>query len=293
MNRRDLLKSAVLGAAALAVCPVAALASTTQVDTRDVTSQLAALERTHGGRLGVAVLDTGNGRRITHRGDERFLMCSTFKLMLAAAVLARVDRGIERLDRRIVFDKSALLQWAPVTGLNVGPPGMTVQELCEAATIISDNVAANLLLKTIGGPAGFTDYARSLGDSITRLDHPEPLDNEQRGEEDTTTPSAMLNNLSKLLLGDSLSVVSRERLTSWMLLNQTGAQTLRAGLPSNWRIGDKTGNADNANNDIAIVWPPQRKPLLVTAYYMADKIDVAERKAVLAEVGKVVASLAA
>jgi beta-lactamase class A len=287
MNRRTLLKNAALGAAVLALRP--AISSAAGVN--DTAAQLATLERKHGGRLGVAILDTGNGYRIAYRGDERFLMCSTFKLLLVAAVLKRVDDGSDRLDRRIAFDKSALLEWAPVTRFNVGPPGMTVEELCEAAMIISDNAAANLLLNTIGGPPGVTAYARSLGDTMTRLDHPEPLNNRQHGVQDTTTPWSMLADMQKVLLGDALSVASRRKLTNWFSLNQTGAQTLRAGLPSDWEIGDKTGSATHANNDIAIITPPRRKPLLVTAYYMTDTHDVASRKAVLADVGRIAAAI--
>lgn len=288
MNRRTLLKSATLAAAVFAVRPMSAVAAIAD----DAAARLAALERRHGGRLGVAILDTGSGRRIAYRGDERFLLCSTFKLLLAAAVLARVDRGVERLDRRLVFGADALLDWAPVTGLNAGPPGMSIQELCEAAVLMSDNTAANLLLHTVGGPAGLTAYARSLGDQMTRLDHIEPLNNSQHGDQDTTTPQAMLGGMQKILLEDARSASSRERLNRWFVLNQTGAQTLRAGLPSDWRVGDKTGGASHASNDIAIAWPPQREPWLIAAYYTTEKIDTAERKAVLAEVGRIVASSA-
>ncbi|MDA3920188.1 MAG: serine hydrolase [Salinisphaera sp.] len=171
MNRRNLLKGSVLAATAFAIRPICSLAATVE----NAASRLTTLERKHGGRLGVAVLDTGSGHRISHRGGERFLICSTFKLLLVAAVLERVDLGVERMDRRIAFNKGAILDWAPVTGINVGPPGMSVQELCEAAILVSDNTAANLLLKTMGGPAGLTTYARGLGDNMTRLDHLEPL----------------------------------------------------------------------------------------------------------------------
>ncbi|MEO7065280.1 MAG: class A beta-lactamase [Rhodanobacter sp.] len=291
MNRRDVLKISVLGAAALAVRPGPLLAAT--VTAKDAAAQLAALESKHGGRLGVAILDTHNGHRIAHRGDERFLMCSTFKLLLVAAVLARVDGGVEKLGRRIVFDKGALLGWAPVTGMNVGAPGMTVQGLCEAAVMLSDNTAANVLLEAMDGPASVTAYVRSLGDKLTRLDHNEPLVNQEHGEQDTTTPWAMLQTMQKVLLEDALSEPSRAMLMSWLALNQTGAQSLRAGLPTDWRFGDKTGASGDATNDVAIVWPPHREPLLVTAYYRADKRDSAQRKAVLADVGSVVASLVA
>lgn len=285
MNRRDLLRGALMGGAALALNPVLSMAS----GRRAMPVDLAALERRHGGHLGVAVLDTKDGRRLACHGDERFLMCSTFKLLLVAAILERVDAGKERLERRVVFGKDVLQEWAPVTGLNVGPPGMSIGELCEAAMLISDNTAANLLLDTMGGPPALTTWVRSLGDGKTRLDHREPELNRPHGEDDTTTPWAMLEDMRRVLLGNVLSAGSRERLTNWFVLNQTGSQTLRAGLPSGWRVGDKTGSGSDANNDIAVIWPPDRKPLLVTAYYSAEGKDTVARKAVLAEVGRQVA----
>jgi beta-lactamase class A len=286
MHRRAVLKSALTGAVLLAVRPALCF----DAITGDQAAALARLERVHGGRLGVAILDTGSGGRAAHRGDERFLMCSTFKLLLAAAVLQRVDRGEEKLDRRIVFGKDVLLDYAPVTSKHVGSPGMTVAQLCSAAVTLSDNTAANLLLQQVGGPRAVTAYARSLDDSLTRLDRTEPALNRREGEKDTTTPWAMLCDMQKLLLGDVLSGTSREQLTKWLLANRTGGKSLRAGLPADWREGDKTGSGHTATNDVAILWPPQRKPLLVTAYYENAKAAVESRYAVLAEVGRIVAA---
>jgi beta-lactamase class A len=287
MQRRDVLKGLVLTGAAVALArPAWAVAKSDDAEAR-----LARLEQRRGGRLGVAIHDTGGGRRAAHRGDERFLMCSTFKLLLAAAVLERVDRGEEKLDRRIVFGKDVLLEWAPVTSKHVGSPGMTISALCEAAITLSDNTAANLLLKQVGGPQAVTALARSLGDPLTRLDRTEPTLNRHNGDKDTTTPAAMLGVVHKLLLGDALSDASRERLTNWLLANQTGGDSLRAGLPSDWREGDKTGSGDTATNDVAILWPPQRKPVLVAAYYENANASGKDRHAVLAEVGRIVASM--
>jgi beta-lactamase class A len=136
---------------------------------------------------------------------------AAFKLLAVAAVLARVDRGAERLARRIPFSKADLLEYAPVTKARVSEGSMTVAELCDAAITLSDNTAANLLLATLGGPPGVTTYARSLGDSVTRLDRIEPGLNEARPGDprDTTTPTAMLGNLQRLLVGDALSPASR------------------------------------------------------------------------------------
>jgi beta-lactamase class A len=286
MNRRELLKGAALGAIALAVSP-----RVLAMQARGAAARLAMLEHQRGGRLGVAVLDTGSGTRIAWRGDERFLMCSTFKLLLAAAVLRKVDSGTERLDRRIVFGKDVLLEYAPVTRQHIGPPGMTVAQLSEAAVTLSDNTAANLLLASIGGPSGVTRYARTLGDTVTHLDHLEPELNRHNGEDDTTTPWAMLGDMQELLLGDALSQASREQLTRWLTANKTGGDSLRAGLPPDWRESDKTGSGRTANNDVAILWPPRRKPLLVTAYYDNAGADGTARKAVLAEVGRIVATV--
>src|SRR6185312_6124073 len=196
MRRRDMLKGMALGGAAIAVARMAPATARPALD--GAGAKLAMLERRHGGRLGVAILDTGRRRRESYRDDERFLMCSTFKLLLAAAVLQRVDAGKETLDRRIVFGKDVLLDYAPTTKQHVGPPGMTVSGLCEAAITLSDNTAANLLLKQIGSPQVVTAYARILGDESTVLDRYEPALNPY----DMTTPSAMLADMQQLLLGD-------------------------------------------------------------------------------------------
>lgn len=288
MRRRAVLKSALAGAVLLAVRPALCLAANTD----DPVAALARLERIHGGRLGVAILDTGSGGRVAYRGDERFLMCSTFKLLLAAAVLHRVDRSEENLNRRIVFGKDVLLDYAPATSKHVGPPGMTVADLCKAAITLSDNTAANLLLQQVGGPQAVTAYARGLGDTLTRLDRTEPTLNRRDGEKDTTTPWAMLRDMQKLLLGNALSRASRDQLTRWMLNCETGLQSLRAGLPADWREGDKTGSGGTATNDVAILWPPQRKPLLVTAYYENAEAAAESRYAVLKEVGHILATMA-
>ncbi len=290
MDRRTLLKSAMLGAAALALRPASARAA----GATDIEARLAALERKQGGRLGVAILDTGDGRRYGHRADERFLMCSTFKLLLAGAVLARVERGAERLDRRIVFGRDAVLSWAPVTSHRTGAPGMTVAELCEAAITLSDNTAANLLLVSLGGPAAVTAFVRKLGDPLSRLDRIEPALNVGAPGDlrDTTTPNAMLGDLRALLLGDALSAASRAQLAQWLRATRTGLDKLRAGLPADWQAGDKTGSgARGETNDVAILWPPRRKPLLVSAYYVNAATDGAQHGAVLAEVGRIAASV--
>lgn len=255
---------------------------------------LARIERESGGRLGVAVIDTATGARSGHRADERFAMCSTFKLLLGAAVLARVDAGRETLDRRIPIDPAALLAWAPLTKPNAGG-SMTVAALAEAAMVMSDNTAANLLLETLGGPLGLTAWLRLLGDDVSRLDRTEPTLNEALPSDprDTTTPVAMAADIERLVLGDALSPPSRDLLTGWLVGNRTGDARLRAGLPKDVRVGDKTGTGERGTtNDVGLFWPPGRKPVIVAVYLTETTAPAAARDATIAAVAKaVVASL--
>lgn len=254
---------------------------------------LSGIEARSGGRLGVAVLDTGSGRGLSHRADERFAMCSTLKLVLAAAVLSRVDAGKDSLDRMVPYGQSDLVTWSPVTEKHV-EDGLTLRALCEAALQFSDNTAANLLLGTIGGPAGWTAFARSLGDEVSRLDRMElELNTAIPGDpRDTTTPAAMLKNMQKILGDDVLSEASRRFLVDTMAEGTLGARCLRAGLPADWRIADKTGSGGNgARNDIAVIWPPGRKPIYACAYFTESTLGKAEKDAVLAEVGRLIAAL--
>ena len=282
-----LTRRALLGAAAL-LLPTPAGAADEAYDTPG--RRFMAMEKQRGLRINVAALDTGSGNSIFYRESERVLMCSTFKVMLVAATLARVDSGKERLDRVIRYQKSDLLEYAPETTKNLAR-GMSVRELCAAAVTLSDNTAANLLFAGVDGPAGLTRFARSLGDSRTRFDRIEVALNVPDGELDTTTPSAMLANLKGLLLDDTLSPASRQQLTDWMIACATGMTRLRAGLPSGWRAGDKTGSGGVGQlNDIAILWPPgARKPVLVCAYSQGNKPDDAVDDHTLADVGKVIA----
>jgi beta-lactamase class A len=250
------------------------------------------LEPKSKGRLGVAMLDTSNGVRAVYRADEPFPMCSTFKFLAVAAVLSRVDDGTERLDRRIPFGRADLLDYAPVTTLRVAEGGMPVADLCSAAITVSDNTAANLLLNTIGGPAGLTAYLRGLGDSVTRLDRTEPDLNEARPNDprDTTSPNAMLRDLQQILLGDVLLARSRARLADWLAGGTTGATRFRAGVPENWKVGEKTGSgASGTSNDIGIIWPPERKPILAAAFLTESSAPAEVRDKVLAEVARIAA----
>jgi len=246
------------------------------------------IERASGGRLGVAVLRAG-GRMEGHRLGEPFPLCSTFKWLAAAYVLYRVDRGQDRLDRRIRFGREALKPNSPVTARHVGGAGMTLAELCRAAITVSDNTAANLILATFGGPQGLTSYARSMGDDATRLDRWEPALNEARpgDSRDTTTPRAMAQVLHEHLIGDALTADSREQLAAWLRASQTNGRRLRAGLPPGWRMGSKTGSgARGTTNDVGIFWPPGKPPVVVAVYLTQSKAEEAVRDGAIAQVAR-------
>lgn len=271
---------------ALALCVVGIAGSLPGAGT------FAALEARAGGRLGVAAIDTATGRQVGHRADERFALCSTFKLLLGAAVLARVDAGELSLDRRIPYGRKDLLSYAPVTTKRVDEGAMTVGELCAATIQTSDNTAANLLLPLVGGPEGLTDFLRGIGDEVTRLDRIEPELNSNLPDDprDTTTPAAMAATTARLLTGDALGAASQRQLIDWLVGSTTGAARLRAGFPAGWRVGDKTGTGERgAANDVAIVWPEDgEKPWVVAVYFDAPKATPAERDAVIAEAARLV-----
>jgi len=250
----------------------------------------AQLERSNGGRLGVAVLDTATGERAAYRADERFPMCSTFKFLLVSAVLQRVDGRKETLERDIAIPPEPLLFNSPLTAPHAGGT-MTIADLCHAAISRSDNTAANLLLEGIGGPPGVTRFARSIKDTVTRLDRTELSLNESLAGDprDTTSPAAMAGDLKAVLLGDVLAPASRNQLTSWMEENLTGLDRLRAKLPAGWRAADKTGaNGEHTSNDIAILWPAGRPPVIVTAYITQCPGPEDKRAAMLAQIGRLV-----
>ncbi len=285
--------------AALAAAAVAPLEARRQ-DAAE--AALAAAEKAVGGRLGVGILDTGSGRIVGQRLDERFAMCSTFKLALAAMVLREADAGRLSLDERIVYTKADLQSYAPITSQHLADGHMTVVALAEAAQTTSDNTAANLLLRRLGGPVRFTASVREAGDAVTRLDRFEPTLNlvVPGDDRDTTTPRAMATLVAKYLTTDYLSAASRERLIGWMVATTTGQKRIRAGFPADWRAGDKTGTAQademtDKVNDIAIAFPPGRAPLVVTAYFDSVRKTGATQpgdEAALAAVGRAAAAWA-
>ncbi len=284
------------GAASAHAQNLLGIGSTTQaVDSRSVTAQLKALERESGGRLGVAILNTGTGAQYGHRTAERFPLCSTFKLLAAALVLHRVDTGKEKLDRQLPIDGAALVPYSPVTGPRAGG-SMSLAELCEATITVSDNTAANLMLASFGGPKGLTGYMRTLGDRMTRLDRTEPTLNEARPGDprDTTTPAAMLATVQKIVLGNALSDTSRQQMRQWLIASKTSDRRLRALLPPGWQAGDKTGTgAHGTTNDIGVLWPAGRAPLVITVYLTETQKPLEQREAIVAKAGRLAVSLAA
>ena len=252
---------------------------------------LASYEQDTGGRIGLYAENLATGAKIVWRAEERFVMCSTFKASLAALVLARVDRGEEHLEAVISYGPADLLPYAPAAKQNLDKAAMSVAEMCEAAVELSDNTCANLLLARLGGPAALTAFWRSTGDAVTRLDHNEPeLNRSPPGNpNDTTTPAAMAGNLRRFLLGKVLSPESQTRLTGWMLNCKTGNNRLRAGLPKDWKVGDKTGNnGSDASGDIAIAWPRPETPVLIAAYTQGGSPSAPQLETVFTEIGRMV-----
>lgn len=251
--------------------------------------ELAQLEQQKQCRIGIAAINVATNQRCQYHADERFLMCSTFKLLAVAAALHRVDENKEKLNRFVKYGEEQLLAYAPVTRAHVGEGGMTLEALCAAAIEQSDNTAGNLILEAIGGLKGFNEFVRALGDKFTHLDRMEPdLNVAVPGQDmDSTTSAAMCADLQHLFASDFLTQGSRARLESWMQANETGLNLIRAATPTNWKVGDKTGRSGaGATNDIAILRPPTGGPFFI-AIYTDNPGETAEaRDSLVAEITK-------
>ncbi|WP_026876974.1 class A beta-lactamase [Jiangella gansuensis] len=251
---------------------------------------VSALEQAYDTTIGLAARNLDTGARLIHRAADRFPMLSVFKTLAVAAVLRDHDEHGETLRRRVWYPPADVLEYAPVAAEHVDT-GMTVAELCDATLRLSDNTAANLLLREIGGPRGLTAFIRSIGDHVTRLDRWEPdLNTAVPGDErDTTTPAAIARAYAGLLTGTTLSRPDRNRLTSWMLDNQTSDTRFRAGLPRGWRLADKTGSgAYGTNNDVGVAWSPDGTPVVIAALSRRDRPDATGNDEVLAELARLV-----
>lgn len=276
---------------ALAASPLlSACAAAARRDIAEAQARLAALETESGGRLGVFAINTADGTQLSHRSNERFPVCSTFKAVAAAAILERNMRESDLLQQRIKYTQVELVTYSPITEKYLGG-GMTVAELCAAAIQYSDNTAGNMLIKILGGPPAVTAFARSIGDNEFRLDRWETeLNTAIPGDaRDTTTQAAMAATVQKLVLGDTLAPPQRDQLQAWLRGNTTGATRIRAGVPAGWVVGDKTGGGDyGANNDVGVLWPPGKPPIALALYMTQREKDAKPKNEVLAEATRVV-----
>lgn len=282
LTRRSLISIAL--AATLAEPAAAAQAERT----------LKAIHKRIGGRLGVHVLDSQSGRRIGYDEHSRYAMASTFKMLLAAALLWQADRGAFPLSRRLPIARKDVLPNSPAVEAQLinGADSMTVQDLCKAIVTQSDNAAANILLTGIGGPATLTDFMRGTGDEVTRLDRIEPeLNSNLPGDpRDTTTPRAMVDSMLRIFTQDILSLPARALLIDWMNNSRTGMDRVRAGMPRSWQVGDKTGTGHNgAVNDLAIAYPPGRRPIFIAVYMSESTLPLTNLAAAHADIGRLVA----
>lgn len=277
LTRRGL---AAAGFAALAVGKT----TTAHADGSDA---IAALEQKHGGRLGVFVQDTGTGRTLAYRADERFLLGSTFKGPLAAMVFARVDAGRDDLAHPVPYGPHDLLPASPITTAHVAAGMLTVGALVQAILERSDNTAANLLLRRVGGPPALTAWLRSHGDTVTNIDSYE-LVGGWSGTKDSTTPRAIAATAARISLGDVLRPPVRALNNRWMAANVVGGKRLRAAFPPSWTTNDRTGTSDTVCNDYAVARPPGHPPLLIAAYYEKPDLDMDDGEALHRAVGAMV-----
>ncbi|WP_447896468.1 CESS family extended-spectrum class A beta-lactamase [Stenotrophomonas acidaminiphila] len=284
IDRRQFLALGGAACAGIAAVPLLARAVSAPA-----AAGFAALEAESGGRLGVCLWHPASGARFGQRMDERFPMCSTFKFLLAAAVLERAGRGALSLDQRVPVRAEDLLAHSPVTARHVGKD-LGVRDLCRATLTTSDNAAANLLLPLVGGPAGLTAFLRAQGDAVTLAARYEPDANRFAMDDprDTTSPAAMAGNLQRFVLGDALALAGRRQLADWLIDNETGDARLRAGLPPGWRVGDKTGsNGRDTSNDIAVLWPRRGgTPWVLAVFLQGSTLDDAGRDGILRRVGE-------
>lgn len=284
----------LLGATAL--LPLAACSTSATTDSAPTTQarhdRLFELERKFDARVGVYALDTASGATIAHRADERFAFCSTFKGLAAAAVLQR--NPLSHLDTVVRYTEEDLTKNAAITPRHVAT-GMTIRDLCDAAVRYSDGTAGNLLLRDMGGPAELTAYLRGLGDPVTRMDRIEPAITEATPGDprDTSSPRALGTDYQRIVLGDALPEDKRAFLRDLLERNATGAGAVRvrAGVPQDWKVADKTGTGEYGTlNDIAIVWPPDRAPLVLSLMSSKATADAEYDQALLAEAAAYVAS---
>lgn len=267
-------------------------ASAADFDPGPVARTVEDIETRLSARVGVAILDTQTGKTWSNRGDERFPLNSTFKAFLCAALLDAAAKGTADPDRDVVVKESDIVSYSPVTEKRVGGESFSLEELCEVTVTISDNAAANLVMAELGGPEGVTAYLRQIGDDTTRIDRWEPDSNTgiPGDPRDTTTPQAAAETLRKLVLGEALDPQAKATLTTWLEANKVGKATLRAGIPKSWRIADKTGaGANGSRNNIAVIWPEGRAPVVIAVYITQTSAAFQTRNKAIADIGAALA----
>lgn len=248
----------------------------------------AALEQTHGARLGVYAIDTGTGRTVAYRAGERFAYASTIKALAAGAVLDRLSD--EGLDRRVFWDREDLVDYSPVTSQHVRS-GLTVREVIEAAITVSDNTAGNVLFELAGGTRGLETDLRAIGDRVTSVDRTEPdLNTAVPGDRrDTTSPRALADSVRAYVLGTALDRADRAVLDGALRRTSTGDALIRSEVPSGWKVGDKTGSASyGTRNDVAVIRPPGRAPIVLAVLTTHDTADATTDDALVAAAAEVV-----
>ncbi|KMY29268.1 beta-lactamase [Lysinibacillus xylanilyticus] len=246
------------------------------------------LEKKYDARLGVYAIDTGTKKTVEFREDERFAYTSTFKALAAGAVLQQ--NSIEELNKIVTYTSDDLVTYSPITEKYVDT-GMTLKDISEAAIRYSDNTAGNLLFKELGGPEGFETSLKKLGDQVTNAERIETGLNEAVPGEtrDTSTPKALANDLQAYALGEVLTHEKQTMLVDWLKRNTTGDNLIRAGVPKGWEVGDKTGGGGyGTRNDIAIVWPPNREPIVIAILSSRDKQDATYNDELIAQASEVV-----
>jgi beta-lactamase class A len=262
LSRRRALLGGLTLAAAAACVPKSVLADPAE-PLPGIDERIGALERRYNAHIGLFAVDLDDGRSISHRGQETFAMCSTFKGYAAARVLQMAEHAELALDDPVFVDPAEIVANSPRTEPRAGGD-MTLEELCQAALQVSDNTAGNLLLKTIGGPPAVTEFARSIGDPSSRLDRWETaLNSAVPGDpRDTSTPEALGGGYRNLLTGNALAAPQRRQLEDWMRANETSS--MRAGLPAGWTTADKTGSGDyGSTNDVGVAYGPAGERVLV------------------------------
>jgi beta-lactamase class A len=292
LAKRLLLVAAIVIAFISAYPPSFANSNPSTAVKTSMQEKLAALEISSGGRLGIYAINRANNQVILYRANERFPFCSTFKLMVAGAILHKSMAQPDLLQQKVTYNKKDLVVYSPATEKHV-KEGMTVAQLCKAAMTLSDNTAANLLMKKSGGPQAINHFARTMGDNKFRLVRWEPeLNSAIPGDlRDTTTPAAMARSLEKLALGKVLSPAQRQQLQAWLKANTTGNARIRAGVPAGWIVGDKTGTCGyGTTSDIGIIWPPNQAPIVVAIYLSQNNKNAKPRDDVIASASRLLVS---